>query len=68
MLTFAVIGAVALAAVFASHPRQYISDFRFEVAWDPVKSLALVHHARDAEGGFGRPAELNRGLLTSLFF
>ncbi len=54
-----------LVALFVSQLGAYVADGRYEVAADPVKTFSLAQQARDAEGGLGRAASSDRGLVSS---
>lgn len=66
--TAVTLGCILAVAVAASTPGTFVSDFRFEVYWDPGKTFSNLQYARDAEGGLGRSQASDRGLLSSGLF
>jgi hypothetical protein len=57
-----------MAVTVTSQPGRYITDFRFEVAWAPGRTLARVGALWPSVGSLGFVAGTDRSPLPTLFF
>ncbi len=62
------LASLALAVTFASAPGSYVGDFRFEMAWQPGRTLTRLPQLWDETGGLGRVAGADRSPVPAALF